>query len=267
MKVWQPRATGFAATLALASLCPCAQADDTTVTAAAGANYTSGNYGTATTTRIASFPFSLDVDTGSWDAKLTVPYLIVSGGTSVVPGVGATTNTNPKGRGRHGASSLAQGLGDVSAEATYDVYFDAQSRQGIDLTGKVKFGTANRDQGLGTGQNDYTGEISAFQGAGKLSLLADIDYTALGSSPYIKLRSGVVSGSIGGSYKLADDCSLGATLNATGALSATAGPARNVTAFVSWKFFGPFRIQTYALKGSGTGGPDFGAGANLSAMF
>lgn len=244
-----------------------ARADESALGAGAAANYTSGKYGSKTTTSITSLPFFLSYNTDDWTVKLTVPYLIVAGGTGVVPGVGATVNTNPKGRGRHGAGSIAMGLGDITSALSYDAYFNEEARFGVDLTGKVKFGTANRDQGLGTGQNDYTAEVDLFKAFDGLSLLADAAYTSLGSSPYIRLKSGVASGSLGGSYKLSERASLGLSVNASGAVSAASGASRDVTASAGWKLAPQWRLQAYVLKGSGAGGPDFGGGASINGTF
>src|SRR5216684_6702141 len=74
-----------------------------------GFNYSSGDYGTATTTEIVSIPIIARYDRSPWIFKLTVPYLRVSGGTSVVPGVGRVSNTNPRGRGQGGGATTASG--------------------------------------------------------------------------------------------------------------------------------------------------------------
>jgi len=55
-----------------------------------GFNYSNGEYGTSTTTEIVSIPIIARYERGPWIFKLTVPYLSISGGTSVVPGVGAS---------------------------------------------------------------------------------------------------------------------------------------------------------------------------------
>src|SRR2546426_9759966 len=67
-----------------------------------GFNYSSGEYGTSTTTEILSIPIIARYDHGPWIFKLTIPYLRISGGTSGVPGLGRVSSTNPK-RRRDGA--------------------------------------------------------------------------------------------------------------------------------------------------------------------
>src|SRR3979490_985920 len=74
-----------------------------------GFNYSSGEYGTSTTTESLSVPIIARYDRGPWIFKLTVPYLSISGGTSVVPGVGRVTSSNPRRRG--GGAREATGTG------------------------------------------------------------------------------------------------------------------------------------------------------------
>src|SRR5712691_4799076 len=78
-----------------------------------GLNYSSGEYGTSTTTEILSVPIIARYDRGPWIFKLTVPYLSISGGTSVVPGIGRVTSTNPRRRGGGASEATATGLGDI----------------------------------------------------------------------------------------------------------------------------------------------------------
>src|SRR5437879_13899860 len=65
-----------------------------------GFNYSSGEYGTSTTTEILSIPIIARYERGPWIFKLTVPYLSIPGGTSVVPGGGRVTSSNPRRRDR-----------------------------------------------------------------------------------------------------------------------------------------------------------------------
>src|SRR3954469_16788575 len=81
-------------------------AEDGTFSLGTGLTYTSGDYGTSTTTKILSIPFTARYDRDRWTLKATLPYLRITGGSSVIPGVGTVPNSNPRGRGR-GASGAA----------------------------------------------------------------------------------------------------------------------------------------------------------------
>lgn len=243
-------------------------AGDGSLSLGVGLNYSSGDYGTATTTRITSIPFTARYDTGPWILKLTVPYLYVSGGTAAIPGIGAVANTNPRGRGKGGSSAdtSAQGLGDVVAAATYNAYYDNASNLGVDLTGKIKFGTADPDKGLGTGENDYSAQVDVFKGYGKLTLFGGIGYTVLGSSQYIQLND-VFNINAGGSYKVDDRSNAGLSFDAREKSSASGSPQRELTAFWSYKIDKSWKAQAYVLKGFADGSPDWGVGAFVAYAF
>src|SRR2546430_16537231 len=118
-----------------------------------GFNYSTGEYGTSTTTEILSIPIIARYDHGPWIFKITIPYLSVSGGTSVVPGIGRVSSSNPKRRGGGANEATAAGLGGIVASATYTAFYNSATTFGVDVTGRGKLGTADRDQGPGTGEN------------------------------------------------------------------------------------------------------------------
>lgn len=245
---------GISATLAFA--------DEGTFSLGTGFNYSSGTYGTATRTNITSIPVIGKYETETWTFKLTVPYVRISGGTGVIPGMGSVGH-GPGG----GASTVSSaGLGDVVAAASYNVFYDAASSFGADLTGKVKFGTANRDKGLGTGENDYSVQVDLYKGFGKYSVLGGVGYNVLGSSESIPLNN-VYNITAGMTYKIDDRMTSGLNFDARERVSATAYPMREVTAFVSNKLGSHAKAQLYVLKGLADGSPDWGAGASLAYAF
>lgn len=236
------------------------------LTMGTGFNYSSGTYGTSTTTNITSIPFLLKYDTDLWTLKLTVPYLYVSGG-SAIPGLGGGgINRNPRGRGLSGNPDTAQGLGDVVASATYAAYYDKATQFGIDVTGKIKFGTADRDKGLGTGENDYSTQVDVYKGIGKFTVFGGLGYNVLGSSPYVALNN-VFNYTVGASYKLTPDTTWGLTYDARDRVNANAGALSESMAYLSQKIDRHWKSQFYVLKGFDTGSPDWGAGASISYGF
>lgn len=250
-----------AAALCCCAAMPFALAADGTVSVGTGFNYISGRYGTATTTDVTSIPFLLKYETADWTLKLTLPYLYVSGGTSVIPGVGGADNRNPRSR-----TASAEGLGDVVAAATYAAYYDSASALGVDLTGKVKFGTADRDKGLGTGENDYSAQVDVYKGYGHFTVFGGMGYTALGSSPYLSLNN-VFNLTLGGAYKLNDLTTAGLTYDARERVTSTSGAMSEAMAYVSHKIDKHWKSQFYLLKGFETGSPEWGAGANINYAF
>lgn len=247
----------------LATLASAARADGGDFSLTPSVDHTSGRYGTASVTDITTTSVMGKYETDDWTLKLTVPYLFVRGGSGVVPGVGATTNSNPV-RRREG--EIVGGLGDIVASATYTAYDNDASDFSIDLTGKVKFGTASRDKGLGTGANDYTAQVDMYKSVSALTVFAGAGYTVMGNTPYMELNN-VYSVTAGASYRSSDTTSVGLSYDGRQAPSATAGAMSEATLYMNRKMSDNWRSQFYVLKGFATGSPDWGFGASLSRYF
>ena len=247
-------------------------AEDSELSLGVGLNYSTGEYGTSATTRILSIPLTAQYETGRWKAKLTVPYLRISGPANVIPGVGAVNNTNPNGRGRgsSGGTSTsegtASGLGDIVTALTYNAYYNQAAKFGIDVTGKVKFGTADRDRGLGTGENDYFAQVDAYKTFDRITAFGGIGRAWLGSSAFIQLNN-VWYANAGASYALDQRDSVGLSFDARQRASASSAPQREMTAFWIRKLDKATKAQAYMLVGLANGSPDWGFGVSVAHAF
>ena len=235
--------------------------------AGGGFDFSSGNYGTSATTDILSIPVFGRYETGPWLFKLTVPYIRISGPGNVIPGVGRVGAV----KGNRGApvpttTATESGIGDVVAAATYNLYSRGASDLVIDLTGKIKFATADVNKGLGTGQNDYAAQVDVYKGYGRIKAFGTVGYSILGSSSAIPL-SNVFYASLGAAYTADKRTSAGVMLDLREAASSTSGQRREVTAYVAYKLTDAWKAQAYALKGFADGSPDYGVGAILARSF
>lgn len=244
----------------------------------AGADYSSGKYGTDTTTDIWSVPVTAAYQTDRWTFKLAVPYIDVSGAGNVIPGVGKVNNGNPKGRGRGKGggstppapgtttSGSASGLGDVTASAGYELFGSADRTFGLDLTGKVKFGTADENKGLGTGKNDYGLALDTYKVSGAWTAFGGVGWMKYGSSQYIQLKNGF-NANIGADYKLSAGDNIGAYYYYRERIADTGASQSELTGYWNHKFNDSLRVQAYALAGLADGSPDYGVGASLKYAF
>jgi hypothetical protein len=266
------------AACALVSGAPAAFAEDGAFSLGTGLTYTAGDYGTSTTTKILSVPFTARYDKDRWTLKATLPYLRITGGSSVIPGLGTVPNSNPRGRGRGNGGggttatptttdSTASGWGDLVTSVTYNAYYDQASKLGVDLTGKVKWGTADRDKGLGTGEDDYGAQADVFKTFDRTTVFGGIGYTKLGSSDFIQLNSHVWNATAGFTYKLNDRDSAGLAYDAREKASSTSSELSEITAFWSRKLDRNWKMQAFALKGLANGSPDWGAGISAAYAF
>lgn len=242
----------------------------------AGADYSSGKYGTDTTTDIWSVPVAAAYQTDRWTFKLTVPYINISGAGNVIPGVGKVNNGNPKGRGRGNggttpapdttANGSASGLGDITASAGYELFGSADRTFGLDLTGKVKFATADENKGLGTGKNDYGLSLDTYKVSGAWTAFGGVGWMKYGSSQYIQLKNGF-NANIGADYKLDSSNNIGAYYYYRERIADTGAAQSEIAGYWNHKFNDSLRVQAYALAGFADGSPDYGAGASLKYTF
>jgi hypothetical protein len=249
------------ALLAAIALCaaPAAVAQSGIWSGGVGAEYTSGDYGTGTTTNILAVPFSLKYDSAPWALKFTLPWYRVSGGGTVIPGLGAADNSN-----RRGDRSVS-GIGDLTVSATNSAYYDSASQFGVDFTGKVKLPTGEEEKGLSSGSSDLTlradahkqlNSFTAFGGGGVL----------LSSGGFLDLKTALVY-TLGGSQKLDTRNSVGLSLDGRSAIVRGTAPQRELTAFWSRAVEKQQKIQAYFLVGLANGSPDWGVGASILHAF
>lgn len=258
---------------------PAAHATDG-FTIGTGANYSRGNYGTDITTEIWSIPFTATYQSDRWTFGLSIPYVHVRGSGNVIPGTGPVDNTNPLGRGldqllgngespargTSPSSSSASGAGDVVATAGYRLLSSADRSFGLVATGKVKFGTADANKGLGTGANDYAVSLDMYKTLGNWTPFGGVGWTNYGSSPYIKLENGIQANA-GLDYRVAGNDNVGVAYNHRQRVAVDGVPQSEVTAYWAHKFNNRLRLQGQATGGMTNGSPDWGVGTSVSYSF
>lgn len=237
-----------------------AVAGDSGFSLTTGMDYSSGKYGGTQSTDILYIPLTGKYETGRWVFQLTVPYVRITGPGNVTQGgivLGSAKTTR----------TTEAGLGDVVAGATYNVYSETGSNPFlVDLTGKVKFGTADEKKGLGTGSNDYAAQVDMYKTMGLFTALGTVGYKVMGNAPGLKLDN-VFYGSLGGVYKISQQTSGGLILDLRQKVTPTGASQRDVTAFVSHKINQDWKAQVYAVDGFSNASPDWGAGAMLTRSF
>ena len=240
-----------------------AHAEDNGIfTVTSGVDYSSGKYGSNDRTDITSVPVIGKYEIDRLTLKLTVPYVSITGPGNVSPGIGKFKNKNSITTQR----TTESGLGDVVAGATYNIYDGSTVAPVIDITGKIKFGTADSDKGLGTGENDYSAQVDLYKSYGDFTALAGIGYRVYGDTDQAPLDN-VFYGSVGGTYKLAPEATAGLEYDYRPAITSNGSPVSEMTAFVNYKVTSNWKAQGYLVKGFADGSPDYGVGALLSYVY
>ncbi|MBI4740832.1 MAG: hypothetical protein HY777_04580 [Betaproteobacteria bacterium] len=253
----------FLTALGLAALgLPALAADGMSLTGET--EYTSGKYGGARSTDILFMPFVARYEAGPTIVKLTVPYVEISGpgnvqiagGTGVgQAATGPVTPATPRGK--------VSGLGDIVAGASYNAFYDASSGLLIDIGSKLKFATASKNKGLGTGKSDFSVQADAYRSLSRSgTLMATLGYTWMGKPEGGNFRN-VAFASLGIAWKLDADTTASGFLDYRQAVAAAGAAPRELTFYLSRRLGKHWKIQACALVGASGASPAKGIGAAL----
>jgi len=263
----QPTHSGFPAVLAATALVlvilpDSARAEDPLFTLGVGAEYTTGDYGGDESIDEFYVPVTATLELERVALRLTVPFLSVR-----APEL--TTISGPDGEPIVGTGprTTESGLGDVLASITvFDVLTGAGGDMALDLTGKVKFGTADEDKGLGTGEQDYSLQADAYRFFEHSTLMGTLGYSKRGDPAGYDLEDTLFA-SLGATLAVAEGVRLGAFYDFRQASVPGSDDLHEVSGSLSTRIGKHARAQVYVLAGFSDSSPDWGGGVSLSASF
>lgn len=229
-----------------------------TMSLSTGFDFTSGNYGQDTTTNIWYIPVTAKYQADNYFLKLTVPYIRITSVGGVVRGMGKIKLTSTQTR------VTEAGLGDVIASAGHTIY--ENNKLMLQLVGKIKFGTANPDKYLGTGENDYSAQLDGFYDFNNATLFATVGYTVLGAPEGVTLNN-IAYGTLGFSKDINKTVSAGIMLDTAQASSDINPATRELSVFVANRLSDTWKVQGHLMKGFSDSSPDFGFGLALTGSF
>jgi len=236
------------------------QGDAPRFSIAAGAEYTTGTYGGDADIEDFYVPLKASVDFRRLSFRLTVPYLSVRAPEG-------TVITGPGGEPIPGTGDIVtnSGIGDVIGSVTvYDVIRNRRLGFAMDLTGKVKFGTADVDKGLGTGENDFTVQADFLKFTDNITWIGSVGYKFRGQPPGATLDDAFLA-SAGGIYKITRDMRTGLFFDYRES-SIGADPTQELSVFFSNRLNADWRFQVFAFKGFTDSGADWGGGLQVKRL-
>ena len=261
-------------------------------TVSTGVDYSTGKYGSNSSTNVVYAPTSVTYQTGKMTYKVIVPIISVTGDGSVVPsGFGSSGDGSSGSAGAFGctgdnrkgakkaedngvcASSVTSttttttakrttetGLGDVVALATMNIVDNDQ--WAVDVTGKVKLPTASESRGLGSGKADYAVQADVDRYFGAPFVSAGLGYRVLGEPSGVTYRN-VAFGSIGGGYKFSDKATAGVSYDWATASTSRASKPQLVSVYGSYRINEHYKLNTSVYAGLSHASPDVGGGMYL----
>lgn len=221
-----------------------------------GAEYSTGKYGTSQETDIWYFPFAFEYDADRFTVSLTAPLMMVNGPGSIV--AGGDSRGLPSGRAP-GTSDTEVGVGDIQLRGSVNLALEDNNRPRIDLTGKIKFGTADRDKNLGTGEDDFAVQVDAERTYAGAGLFGALGYKLLGDPPGVNYKNPFYV-RLGAALRVSDTTSVGAAFDAQEEVLSGTPAQRDLTLFLSSRADPRTKITGYVLKGLRDGSPDWGVG-------
>jgi hypothetical protein len=192
----------------------------------------------------------------------TVPYLHVSGPAGIIDGPNGPIQTT---------DGTTDGLGDLLLRGSWLLPVESLFPPDeplppwlpyVDLIGLVKFPTASRSEGLGTGEFDFGVETDLTWMVGRFSPFVGIGYRVLGSPPGTHLDD-VVTASLGALYRIGAALSAGVLLDYRQPPSPSTGQRLELVPYASWVIASPWALESYVSIGLSDGSPDVGVGSQL----
>lgn len=225
-----------------------------------GVDFATGTYGGDVDIEDTYVPLAATLDYGRVAFRLTVPYLSVTAPEGTI--------FDPDGEPLPGAGALTteSGLGDVIASVTlFDVINNRELGFAIDLTGKVKFATADEDKGLGTGETDYSVQADLYKFMGDFTLLGSLGYKYRGDPADIDLDN-VLMASAGGIYKFSPDLKGGLIFDYRESAISGSDSIQELTGFVSRRLTEDWKLQLFIMTGFTDSSLDWGGGFQIKRV-
>ncbi|HLZ33195.1 MAG TPA: transporter [Nitrospira sp.] len=235
--------------------------------------FTTGKYGTDSRTDTLYVPLSMRRMFENGYVNLVIPYVTVTSncGVTVVSGeplrTGGLCSNTPS--GTRAGRVTASGLGDVLLIGRYFLYTEREGglMPSITVSGRIKAPTADRNQGLGTGEWDEGAGLGLMKAiSDKLVGLADVGYSIIGKPDGVNLRN-QWSYDVGFAYYFVPSVFASVYYEEARALISGLKNPRDIFAGLTWKITQDFRLNAGVEKGLTSGAPEFGGTVGASLQF
>lgn len=220
-----------------------------------GYEFSRGDFEGSERTEISYVPLTLKYQRGDWIAGLTVPYLRIKGPGDVVRGADGNLVIGSDAAGR----TTESGLGDIVAALSYTFFPERSSLPILELTGRIKLPTADEDEGLGTGEVDYTVQADVSKRFGAFSPFATLGYRVLGDPSDLDLEDGFLA-SLGVGYRYSPRVNLGIAFDYREASTDGSDDAREIVPYTSFRVSDKLTLGTYGVVGLSDSSSDLALG-------
>lgn len=258
------------------------QAEEYPYSVGLGFEFSSGKYGTNTTTDSLLVPFTVVYSpTNRLGLSLEIPFAYQSNGnviSSVAMGAGGMQGSRASmlAAGSMGGSmngglspvsagdrnSSESGLGDINLKAAYILVPEKDAVPQVRPSVFVKFPTADKNKSLGTGEFDEGFAVEVSKWFGKWNPFAEVGYTVQGRTPLLPLRN-YMTYNAGTGYQVTD------RFRPLVFIKGSSPPADGSSSLLEVRLKLKFQATThtgidgYLSKGITTNSPDYGTGLSV----
>ena len=256
--------------LAIVGVWPAFAQDEPWVSLSTTVDYSVGDYGTGKDTTLLYVPFTLGVRPFDrfW-LNLTVPYIYQTGQNVVLTGGGVAVK-GKKSNGkltRPATSTTESGLGDVLAKASFVLIPEKEFIPEVTPYFKVKFPTADKDRGLGTGEFDETlgVDVSKLLIASLFGYV-ELAYTFIGEPSGTTLHNSF-GWSVGAAYAIVQPFSVFAFLEGATAIAPGQADPLDIRVGAEYRVIKALKLTGAVTRGLSNGSADWGVSGTLTLRF
>src|SRR5256712_8480646 len=256
--------------LTIVGVRPAFAQDEPRVSLSTTVDYSVGDYGTGKDTTLLYVPFTLGVRPFDrfW-LSVTVPYIYQTGQNVVLTGGGVAVKSK-KSNGkltRPATSTTESGLGDVLAKASFILIPEKEFIPEVTPYFKVKFPTADKDRGLGTGEYDETLGVDVSKRLiASLFGYLELAYTFIGEPAGTTLHI-TFGWSVGAAYAIVPPFSVFAFLAGATAISPGQEDPLDLRVGAELKLVKALKLTGAVTRGLTKGAADWGVSAGLTLRF
>lgn len=214
-----------------------------------------GSYGLSTDTDVWIGLVSPTFENTDWRLQATLPFVHLKGPATVVGNTGGTTTV----------SHSDSGLGDASLALTRKLPV-MENGWTTSIGAKVKFPTADKNKGLGTGEFDESLQVDVLKSGGQVTPFATFGYQILGHSVSYPMKSGFFA-TAGIASKVSSDNSLGLAVNWRERTISQGKEAFETMVFAQHELTTSSHLQIFYMRGFTDASPDNTLGVSVGLTF
>ncbi len=249
-------------------------------TLSVGGTYSDGKYGTENSSTSIYIPVTATYKNNMFEMDVTVPYIELDseGSFTWTPGgpvpISPTKSTDYlttdslsdplTSTDTNTSKTKTSGLGDINVKVAYT--FVPTKGLYLKTSAIMKVATADKDKGLGTGENDYSAQLDIYKVLGSAYIYLSGGYTLMGDSNTTDYNN-VAYGSTALGYNFTPALSSGINYSYREAIFDTLDDTQSASVYMSYKASKSFKIATSYTYGLSDSAADNAYTLTLSKTF